>query len=106
MSAPNPDKLHPVDGGWNPPLAELGGSCDWGECDEVASGVRWSDRAAEWLPACAGHMVPDSLAAKAGQLLERLAGHELCPDDCGALSDIHQDMYQLLREVRVCEQVQ
>ena len=31
------------------------GTCDWGGCDEVAEGLRWSFRLARWLPVCRQH---------------------------------------------------
>src|SRR5260221_9287575 len=37
---------------------EPGGTCDWGDCDEIATEMRWDDEHG-WLPVCAYHAEPE-----------------------------------------------
>jgi len=45
--------------------AGLPGSCDWGGCDEPATGERWDDDDG-WLPVCAGHASDDDEGDEGG----------------------------------------
>src|SRR5258708_39486303 len=39
---------------------EPAGMCDWGDCGEIASEMRW-DGEYGWLPVCAGHAEPEDV---------------------------------------------
>ncbi len=39
---------------------EPGGTCDWGDCGEIASDTRWDDEHG-WLPVCAVHAAPEDV---------------------------------------------
>lgn len=42
-----------------PPRSDPPGTCDWGDCDEIATRWRWSDDHAGWLPVCDWHDLND-----------------------------------------------
>lgn len=41
------------------PLEPPWGTCDWGDCDEVADRWRWSEDHGGWLPVCGWHDLND-----------------------------------------------
>lgn len=43
-----------VDLGRRAPAYSPAGTCDWGDCDQLASGWRWDDDHG-WLPVCSWH---------------------------------------------------